>query len=131
MKKMCIFAICPMRTTKTDDDLMKSFDTFMELREIVLKKLEEAREQKVIGKSLAAQVDLVVTKEQIDAINKLDMKIHQVLIVSKVHLTVGNETNVQIRPAEGITCDRCWNVVDHVHENGCCDRCNQVIGGDK
>jgi isoleucyl-tRNA synthetase len=64
-----------------------------------------------------------------DAIQKLDMKIHQVLIVSKVNLNIGSETEVMVTPAEGITCDRCWNVVDHVHENGLCNRCNTVLGG--
>ena len=119
----------PKHIEKTDGELMHAFNTFMEVREVVLKKLEEAREQKVIGKSLAAQVDLVVTKVQNDAINKLDMKIHQVLIVSKVNLSVGSELNVTVSPATGITCDRCWNVVDHVHENGLCDRCDHVLGG--
>ena len=110
-------------------ELMKAFDVFSELRDVVLKKLEEAREQKIIGKSLAAKVDLVVTEEQMNAIKRLDMKIHQVLIVSKVNLSVGSETSVIVTPASGITCDRCWNVVDHVHENGLCDRCNTVVGG--
>ena len=119
----------PKRISKTDDELMDAFNTFMEVREVVLKKLEEAREQKVIGKSLAAQVNLVVTQKQADAIKKLDMKVHQVLIVSKVNLSVGKELNVTVSPADGITCDRCWNVVDHVHENGLCDRCNHVLGG--
>ncbi|HBG32950.1 MAG TPA: isoleucine--tRNA ligase, partial [Acholeplasmataceae bacterium] len=112
-----------------DEELLKAFSIFEEVRNVVLKKLEDAREQKIFGKSLSAQVNLVVTKEQMQAIKKLDMKIHQVLIVSKVNLSIGNELNVTVAPAEGITCDRCWNVVDHVHENGLCDRCNTVLGG--
>lgn len=119
----------PKRISDSDDELMHAFNTFMEVREVVLKKLEEARELKVIGKSLAAQVDLVVTEAQMQAIKKLEMKIHQVLIVSHVKLSVGQELQVIVSPAEGITCDRCWNIVDHVHENGLCDRCNQVLGG--
>jgi isoleucyl-tRNA synthetase len=66
-----------------------------------------------------------------DAIHYLDMKIHQVLIVSKVHLSLGDQLSVIIKAAEGHTCDRCWNVVDHVHESGQCDRCENVIGGMK
>ena len=112
-----------------DEKLMNAFEVFDDVREVVLKKLEDAREQKVFGKSLAAQVDLVVTQEQMDAINYLEMKIHQVLIVSKVNIKVGKEFNVSVKPADGITCDRCWNVVDHVHENGLCDRCLNVLGG--
>lgn len=110
-------------------ELMAAFDVFSDVRDVVLKKLEEAREQKIIGKSLAAEVDLSVTEEQMKAIRKLDMKIHQVLIVSKVNLSVGERLEVAVRPAEGVTCDRCWNVFDHVHENGLCDRCHAVVGG--
>jgi len=119
----------PYISGRQDEALMQAFHVFMDVREVVLKKLEEAREQKVIGKSLAAKVDLVVTEEQLQAIKKLDMKIHQVLIVSKVNLKVGSSLDVVVYPAEGPTCDRCWNVVDHVHENGLCDRCQAVIGG--
>jgi len=121
----------PMVSHRENEPLMKAFSIFDELREVVLKKLEEAREQKLIGKSLQAEVLLVCTKEQMDAINYLEMKIHQVLIVSKVHLTLGNQLSVTIKAAEGHTCDRCWNVVDHVHESGLCDRCENVIGGMK
>jgi len=112
-----------------DEQLLKAFGIFEEVRNVVLKKLEDAREQKIFGKSLSAQVNLVVTKEQMTAIKKLDMKIHQVLIVSKVNLSLGDELMVSVAPAEGVTCDRCWNIVDHVHENGLCDRCDAVIGG--
>ncbi|MCR3905796.1 MAG: isoleucine--tRNA ligase [Tenericutes bacterium] len=118
----------PQISTKKEDDLMKAFKVFDHMRENVLKKLEQARELKVIGKSLAAQLDMVVTLEQKDAIDFLDMKIHQVLIVSKVNLSVGNKLEVHVSPASGDTCDRCWNIVDHVNENGLCDRCQQVIG---
>jgi isoleucyl-tRNA synthetase len=119
----------PEPSKKSNPELLKAFEIFEEVREVVLKHLEVAREQKMIGKSLAAEVDLTVTKIQLDAIKTLDMKIHQVLIVSKVHLRTGDELKVVVRPATGMTCDRCWNVVDHVHENGLCDRCHQVVGG--
>ncbi|MCF7930050.1 MAG: isoleucine--tRNA ligase [Acholeplasmataceae bacterium] len=113
---------------KMDEDLVAAFDIFESVREVVLKKLEDARELKIIGKSLAAQVDLVVTKQQMAAIEKLEMKINQVLIVSKVNLTLGDKLDVKVVSAVGDTCDRCWNIVDHVHENGLCDRCNHILG---
>ncbi len=110
-----------------EDPLLGAFDKFLEVRTVVLKALEEARAAKVIGKSLQAEVDLVVTKAQKDAIDLLDMQIHQVLIVSKVNLAVGDELKVEVKAADGETCARCWNVVDHVHENGECDRCHEVL----
>jgi len=112
-----------------DQALLKTFDVFEEVREVVLKALEEAREQKLFGKSLAAEVLLTVTSKQMDAIKALDMKIHQVLIVSKVVIKTGDHLKVNVKPAEGHTCARCWNVVAHVHENGLCPRCETVLGG--
>jgi len=119
----------PGLSNRTDEALMQAFQTFMDMREMILKKLEDAREQKIIGKSLQAHLTLQVTEEMHQAIKKLDMKLHQVLMVSFVDLSVGDQLKVEIKPAEGITCDRCWNVVKHVHENGLCDRCHHVLGG--
>ena len=121
----------PSAGSKMDEYLVEAFDIFDSVRQVVLKKLEDARELKIIGKSLAAQVDLIVTKEQMEAIKILEMKIHQVLIVSKVNITLGAQLDVKVSPATGATCDRCWNIVDHVHENGLCDRCNHILGEDK
>ncbi len=117
----------PQKYEVEKDELMTSFETFSSLRTVVLKELEEARAQKLIGKSLQAEVDLTVTQEQMDAIKLLDMQIHQVLIVSKVNLSLGDALKVVVKPAEGETCARCWNVVDHVHEDGTCDRCHKVV----
>lgn len=110
--------------------LMNAFSKFDEVRTVVLKTLEDARAAKIIGKSLQAKVELTVTKEQKEAIEFLDMRLHQVLIVSAVDLSVGNELNVNVSVAKGHTCARCWNVVDHVHDNELCDRCHHILKGE-
>ena len=112
-----------------DENLLSAFDTLEQVRNLVLKRLEEAREQKIIGKSLQAEVELKVTKAQKEAMDHLDFKAHQVFIVSKVHIEVSDQLEVSVKKAEGETCDRCWNVVDHKHENGLCDRCDKIVNG--
>ncbi|MCD4826207.1 MAG: isoleucine--tRNA ligase [Acholeplasmataceae bacterium] len=112
-----------------DDELLKAFDVLDHVRNLALKRLEEAREKKIIGKSLQATLDLTVTKEQMKALELLDFKTHQVFIVSKVNLNVGEKLEIAVSLADGKTCDRCWNVVDHVHENGLCDRCDKIVNG--
>ena len=109
--------------------LLKAFTTLDQVRNLVLKRLEEAREQKVIGKSLQAQLDLTLTKVQADAMHQLDFKLHQVFIVSKVVVHQGDQLDVVVTKADGETCDRCWNVVEHKHENGLCDRCHKIVNG--
>jgi isoleucyl-tRNA synthetase len=120
----------PTPMSLRDEKLLHAFDIFIEIRNAVLKKLEEAREQKLIGKSLQAEVNLTVTNEMNDAIKKLDMKINQVLIVSKVNLTIGDKLDVEVKLANGHTCNRCWNVFESLNEEGLCERCNCVIKGE-
>jgi isoleucyl-tRNA synthetase len=84
----------------------------------------------LIGKSLQAEVNLTVTQEIYDAIRKLDMKINQVLIVSKVNLKIGDKLDVEIKLADGSTCVRCWNVFESLNEDGLCERCSHVIKGE-
>ncbi|MFA6801030.1 MAG: isoleucine--tRNA ligase [Acholeplasmataceae bacterium] len=108
-------------------ELLDAFDNFYSVRTVVLKELEQARAEKLIGKSLQAEVDLQVTQPQMDAIKFLDMQLNQVLIVSKVNLTLGDTLKVVVKKVEGVTCDRCWNIVDHVHEDGTCDRCHEIL----
>lgn len=117
----------PKRTELGNEDLLNAFDAFLQVRGVVLKSLEQARAEKVIGKSLQAEIDLNVTQAQKDAIDMLDMKLHQVLIVSKVNLSVSEQLSVVVKKAEGHTCARCWNIVDHVHEDGTCDRCHDIL----
>ncbi len=112
-----------------EKELLEAFDVLDSVRNLALKKLEEAREKKIIGKSLQARLDMIVTQKQKDAIDLLDFNAHQVFIVSKAHIIVGKKLEIEVTLADGITCDRCWNVVDHVHENGLCDRCDKIVKG--
>ncbi|MFA5560553.1 MAG: isoleucine--tRNA ligase [Acholeplasmataceae bacterium] len=117
----------PQKVSFKNETLMEKFKVFEEIREIVLKRLEEARAEKVIGKSLQAHLELTVTERQKEAIDYLDMNIHQVLIVSKVDLKIGKKLNVVVKKADGHVCERCWNVVETVSENGLCLRCSKVM----
>src|SRR5690606_21091130 len=111
--------------------LQENFIIFEEIRNEVLKHLEMARNAKIIGKSLEAEVDLTLTKEQLCAIEFLQIKetLHKVLIVSKINLKVGNQMSINVKKANGHVCARCWNVVDQVNEHGVCGRCENVLGG--
>ena len=53
-----------VETFDNEDDLLAKWSDFMEVRSHVLKSLEEARNAKMIGKSLEAQVDLYLNDHQ-------------------------------------------------------------------
>ena len=92
-----------------------------------LKALEEARAEKVIGKSLEAKLLLALPKKLKENIESKISKVAQWLTVSQCDLSEG-EFSVKVEKASGTTCPRCWNVVEHTHtEDGLCDRCAEGI----
>src|SRR5690606_34294049 len=93
----------PSRVKVKDPVMHEKFDIFMQLRDQVLKHLELARAAKVIGKSLEAHLNLVVTEETLDAIKFMDIKdsLHKAFIVSSYSLTIGKENQVTVTKAEG------------------------------
>jgi isoleucyl-tRNA synthetase len=106
----------------------------MDLREDVLKALETARNEKIIGKSLNAHLILYPKGKITELLSKIEVNLAQVFIVSKLEIKYesygqfkGNDVSIDVLACEGTTCNRCWQVVDHVHEDGLCERCFKII----
>lgn len=114
-------------------DEVADFERLFELREAVFKALEEKRAAKEIGKALEAHVLMNLSADDKVLVEKyLGSALAQWFIVSKVTLVedtledvMGFELAVEV--AKGPTCPRCWNIVDHVHEDELCDRCHSVM----
>lgn len=124
------------------DALMKKWTAFMKLRDDVLKALEEARNEKVIGKSLTAKVTLYVNEESRALLNSIDEDMKQLFIVSGFEVAgtleqapenaIKLETAaIVVTKAEGETCERCWVVSKEVGSNPehptLCPRCASVV----
>lgn len=110
------------------DELKANFDKFMEFRNDILKALEDARNEKVIGKSFNAKLTITPTKEIKDLLDKLDSNIGQMCIVSQFELKdVANEVKIEVAPAEGFTCSRCWQIVKSVDDGELCPRCRKIV----
>lgn len=110
------------------DELKNNFDKFMEFRNDILKALEDARNDKVIGKSFNAKLTITPTKEIKDLLDKLDSNIGQMCIVSQFELKeVANEVKIEVAPAEGFTCSRCWQIVPSIDEGELCPRCRKIV----
>ena len=114
----------------------------MDLRDDVLKALEEARNEKVIGKSLTAKVTLYVNEETKSLLDSIDENLQQLFIVSDFEVAGDYEEapeqalnlNMQqllLRKQKGETCERCWTVTPHVGEKEehptLCPRCADVV----
>lgn len=107
--------------------LENDFDKFMECRDVILKSLEEARANKVIGKSFNAKLTLTLDEETSKLFERLDTNLAQVLIVSQLEIKYGDAFGVEVSPAQGAVCSRCWMIVEKVNEDELCPRCQAIV----
>ena len=124
-------------------ELMAHWDELFALRDGVMKALELARAEKMIGKALDARVTVYTTdRERYDLLNSFADKLNLIFVTSQATVLQGEapegaytdaETGVSVlvSPAEGRKCDRCWTFVTDGTEVGdgyLCPRCCRVIG---
>ena len=112
--------------------LEAKWDKLLEVRDDVNKALEESRNEKVIGKSLEAAVEIYSNdSEVVELLNSVD-NLHQLFIVSSVEVKENDGVaydlaTVKVTKAEGHRCERCWNIVEEVNEEGLCPRCASIL----
>jgi isoleucyl-tRNA synthetase len=113
-----------------EESLKEEFAQLFELRSVIFKALEEARNAKTIGKSLEAAIHVRLNNSLALLIRKhLGASFAQWCIVSlaEVEASDEEETLVEVRFAPGVTCPRCWNVTEHGAADGLCPRCQAVL----
>ncbi|MEF3328604.1 MULTISPECIES: isoleucine--tRNA ligase [Oceanobacillus] len=119
-------------------DIVGKWDHFMEVRDDVLKALEEARSEKVIGKSLEAKITIVPLDEETKQVLENISHLHQYFIVSEAVIADEKGTGkaydyveVAVEKHPGETCERCWVVSETVGEDKdhptLCARCASVV----
>jgi isoleucyl-tRNA synthetase len=110
--------------------------TLRAVRDEVLKALEEARNNKLIGTGLEAQVNIAASEPVYSALSRHVDELRYLFIVSAVHLTQGSGNgtggvHVEIKKADGVKCERCWNYSTRVGEDKkyptVCERCSAVL----
>lgn len=121
----------PFADKNIDNDLESLFDNFMSYRDIVLKRLEEARNAKIIGKSFNAKLIITLDDKSKEIFNKIKDDTAQLLIVSQVEFKDGKEFNVEVEAAQGEVCSRCWMIVPSINSDELCDRCAKIIAQNK
>ena len=114
--------------------ILDKYENFKEFRNDILKALEEARNNKVIGKSLVSKIVIKPTEKVAKLINSIEDDLSKIFIVSE--FVVSNEDIegkkypsgiIQVSLRDGETCSRCWKVVDELTEDELCDRCDKIV----
>ncbi|MCH5180402.1 MAG: isoleucine--tRNA ligase [Erysipelotrichales bacterium] len=129
----------PTITHEYDEKYLNEYALIYKLRSDVLKALEEARTNGLIGSAQEAHVKLHITNEYVkNAFLKFsDVEKERLFIVSKVELTdeklskVMETSEVEVTKHAGHKCERCWNYVDEIEEvEGVhlCHRCHEALG---
>ena len=121
----------PFTEYALDEDVMAAWDKLVKVRDTVNGALETARNEKKIGKSLEAKVELTVPAELAGQKFMDTDELADLLIVSQVNVTTGDAVSVQVEPAQGAKCERCWKILPSVGKDGehpgLCARCASVV----
>lgn len=124
-------------------ELKEKWGKVMDIRDEVLKALEEARNEKVIGKPLDAKVVVYADDENVFALlndDKVDFK--QITLVSQFGVAGSRKdapenaialenTSIVVEKADGGKCERCWSYSETVGQNEThstlCARCAEIV----
>ena len=111
-----------------EQELKDTFTSLLDVRDAVMKALEESRSEKTIGTAQEAHAVIECTKADKELLEgTLKEDVAQWLIVSKATLKEAETSKVSILKATGDKCPRCWNYTEEADENGLCPRCHRVM----
>jgi isoleucyl-tRNA synthetase len=125
-------------TGKETQQLLAEWQDLSRVRDEVLKALEAARNQKLIGSALEAEVRLSVPESLYGVVQRHQNELRYLFIVSNVQLEAapsgngsGGGISVEIRKAPGQKCERCWNYSTQVGSDPkyptVCERCSAAL----
>ena len=122
----------PEKNVIEDAALEAKWDKLLEVRDDVNKALEESRNEKVIGKSLEAAVEIYSNDSEVVELLNSVANLHQLFIVSSVEVKENagatyDLATVKVTKAQGHRCERCWNIVEEVTEESLCHRCHGIL----
>ncbi len=111
--------------------ILAEWKSLLELRDTALIALENSRQNKEIGKSLEAELEISASAEPLALLQRYAADLKEILNVSRVTVHPGSEFRVAVLPAAGFRCNRCWNFMPAVSPygawEGVCDRCHAAL----
>ena len=112
-------------------ELEEKWNKIIKVKEEAAKALEMARAEKVIGHSLNAKVIINAEKENYEFLKGKEELLQEVFIVSGVELNEAKEFSVEVKPADGEKCERCWMYSTTVGEDKenptICHKCSEAL----
>jgi len=128
------------QTFANQEEILDTWAAFMDFRGQAQKALEEARNAKVIGKSLEAHLTVYPNEVVKTLLGAVDSNVAQLLIVSKLTIAEGSapegavsfeDVAFTVERAAGEVCDRCRRIDPSTAERSynatICDHCASVV----
>ena len=112
---------------------LPNWDRLMEVRDGVLKSLEAARNEKLIGAPLEARVQLSANGDLYPLLEEYLALLPELFVVSNATLRVAGDPEgpVTVARAEGAKCERCWKYTADVGSDArfptVCARCAKAV----
>jgi isoleucyl-tRNA synthetase len=113
---------------------LEEWSYLFQLHDDVLRVLEEARQEKRIGKALEARVVVELPPGSRSIAERYEASLKEFFNVSQVELSYGESgggQRISSEAAEGDKCDRCWNFMPDVSAYGAwpnvCGRCQDAL----
>jgi len=115
-------------TEKVDND---KWEKILEIRDRILKEIEETRNKKIIGDSLEAVVNLTLIKDEFELVEKNLALFKEILVIAKLNIKKGDKESIEVKKSEGSKCPRCWNYFEEDTKDNkyseLCPRCNNTV----
>ena len=135
----------PMPAFRADHsfpEIEKKYSELFALRDDVMKALELARNEKLIGKSLDAKITIYTDADHAATLRKNIDELCTIFIVSGVSVSSeaapekafkeeGSAISVLVENADGRKCDRCWSYSAEgleIEDGFICGRCRRILG---
>ncbi|NQU17045.1 MAG: isoleucine--tRNA ligase [Candidatus Saganbacteria bacterium] len=114
-----------------DAKLAMKWDTLLNIREDVFKKIEELRANKEINSSSQASVIIHHKHQILEILKSIEEKdLSSIFLVSEVILEEG-DIKIEVKTSSHKKCERCWRLLPTVGTNKShptlCDRCSKAV----
>ena len=116
------------------EDLSASFAALLDVRDVVTKAIEDARNEKIINKSQEAALRITAPAQVVSALSRFTAaELEEFFIVAEVVVEEGGEeAAAEVTKTTAAKCPRCWNHrelgSDAAHPDVCA-RCAAVLSG--
>ena len=110
---------------------LPNWDRLMEVRDGVLKSLETARNEKLIGAGLEAQVQISANGDLLPLLQEYAAQLPELFVVSQVAWRGSPDLRTDVSRAAGTKCERCWKYTTDVGSDPrfptVCARCARAV----